>query len=75
VAERDAELFQIGRGQVRQDVGVNVTVAEPLLVALQPELPQPSRDVHAVPHAMVTAKHSYPSAGSGASDPIRGPHL
>ena len=36
MAERDAELFQIGLSQVRQDVGVNVTFAEPLLVPLQP---------------------------------------
>ena len=49
MAERDAEFFQIGLGHVRQDVRVNGTFAEPLLVPLEPQLPQPSRDVHKRP--------------------------
>lgn len=55
MAERDAELVQICLSQVRQDVGVDVAFAERLLVALQTKLAQPSRDVHTVPRAMVTA--------------------
>ena len=56
MAERDAELFQIGLSQVRQDVGVNGTFAESLLVPLQPQLPQPSRDVHAAPTKALALK-------------------
>ena len=70
MAERDAELFQIGLGQVRQDVGVNGTFAERLLVALQTKLSQPSRDIHAVPRAMVDCVERYQNNGSVAIDPF-----
>ncbi len=46
MAERDAEVLQVPIGELGQDVGYDVVVAERLLVALQPQLAQPSRDVH-----------------------------
>ena len=46
VAERNTELLEILIRQLRQDVGRDVVVPERRLVTLQPQLPQPSRDVH-----------------------------
>jgi hypothetical protein len=46
VAERDAEFFQIGFGQVRQDISVNIIVAERLFVPRQSQIPEPRRDIH-----------------------------
>jgi hypothetical protein len=40
---------KIVSSQLRQDLGVNLVLPERLLVALQPQLPQPSRDVHKRP--------------------------
>ena len=40
---------QIGLGEVRQDVRIDVVVAEGLLVALEPQPAQPSPDVHLAP--------------------------
>jgi hypothetical protein len=42
----DAKVFKIVRSQLGQDLGVNLVLPEGLLVALQPQLPQPSRYVH-----------------------------
>ena len=47
--ERQAELAQVGVGQLGQDVGRELGVAERLRVALQPEPAQPGRDVHVGP--------------------------
>ena len=46
---RDAELDQIGRGQMRQIAGVDVVVEERLEIAGQPELFQPPADKLRVP--------------------------
>ena len=61
VVKRDAELFQVGLGQVRQDVDVNVTLAKRLLVTLQPQLPQPSRNFHGVLVGVVIPWQSLPA--------------
>jgi hypothetical protein len=45
----DANVFEIVSSQLGQDLGVNLVLPERLLVALQPQLPQPSRDVHKSP--------------------------
>ena len=45
-AERQAELLEVLVGELRQDRGVDLVVAEHRLVALQAEAPEPSRDVH-----------------------------
>ena len=45
----DAKVFEIVSRQLGQDLGVNLVLPERLLVALQPQLPQPSRDVHKRP--------------------------
>ena len=47
VSEEHAELFEIGVGQVRQDVGVNSVLAERGLVLAEPQAPQPGSYVHA----------------------------
>jgi hypothetical protein len=53
MAKKDPEFFQVSVGQRGQDLGVDRVIAERLLVALQPEIVQPSRDVHDIlPHAM-----------------------
>ena len=48
MAEQDPELFQVSVGQLGQDLGVDRVLAERLLVALQPQIPQPSRDIHGI---------------------------
>ena len=45
----DANVFEIVSSQLGQDLGVNLVLPERLLIALQPQLPQPSRDVHEPP--------------------------
>jgi hypothetical protein len=42
----DAKFFQIVGRQLRQDAQVDLVLAEGLLVSLQPEAPQPARNVH-----------------------------
>ena len=49
VPERDAEFLEILVRQFGQDLGLDLVVLERLRVALQPQLPQPSRDVHKRP--------------------------
>ena len=51
----DAQVVQIVGGQRRQQLGVNRMLAERLLVALQPQLSQPCRDLHDVPRAVAVA--------------------
>ena len=46
MAEGDAEMLEILICQLRQDGGRDVVLSERLLIALQPQLPQPSADVH-----------------------------
>jgi hypothetical protein len=45
-AERQTELFEVLVGELRQDRGIDLVVAEHWLVALQTEALEPSRDVH-----------------------------
>ena len=57
----DAKVFEIVSGQLGQDLGVNLVLPERLLVALQPQLPQPSRDVHKPsPMGMVIVRRKLP---------------
>ena len=48
-AERQAELAQVVRGQLRQNLGVDLFVEERLRVAPQAQYAQPSLDVHPSP--------------------------
>ena len=50
ITQPHAELLEVGFGEFAQDVEVDRIVTERLLVALQPQLLQPSPDVHSVPH-------------------------
>jgi hypothetical protein len=45
----NAELLEIGLGQVRQQIDVDVVVPKRLLIAFQPQLVQPRRCVHQRP--------------------------
>ena len=45
----DAEILQIVRGQRRQEVDVDLVVPEGLLVSFQPQITQPSADIHLDP--------------------------
>jgi hypothetical protein len=49
VAERDAEPLQVGFGQIDEDVGVNIALAERCLVPRQSQVLEPRRDVHGDP--------------------------
>jgi hypothetical protein len=44
--ERNAEIVQVGGGQRGQQLDVNRMLVERLLVALQPQLQQPRRDIY-----------------------------
>ena len=62
-AERQAELLEVGFGQLGQHLPVDLVVAERLLVALQPQTAQPSGDVHgsSLDSAPCFALHSTPN--------------
>jgi hypothetical protein len=49
----DAKFLQIVGRQLRQDAQVDLVIAECLLVALQPEPPQPAPNVHSVVPTLV----------------------
>src|SRR5215467_6730280 len=53
--EADAEILQVVCGQLWQHCGVDRVVAKRLFVLLQPEVPEPRRNVHARPPDAVTA--------------------
>jgi hypothetical protein len=55
--------------QLGQDLGVNLVLPERRLIALQPQLPQPSRDIHKRPMGMVIACQSCQSDKSKANNP------
>ena len=57
MAEGNTQILEILICQLRQDGGRDVVVPERLLVALQPQLPQPSRDVHSVPLKAIKFSH------------------
>ena len=46
----DANVFEIVSSQLGQDLGVNLVLPERRLVAPQPQLAQPRRNVHDVHH-------------------------
>jgi hypothetical protein len=46
VPQKDAELFEISVGQIRQDLRVDFVFAERGFVLAETEVPQPSPDVH-----------------------------
>ena len=48
--ERDTEFLEVRVGQFRQDLSIDLGLLERLFVALQPQLAQPSRSIHNVPH-------------------------
>jgi hypothetical protein len=45
-AERDADLFEVGFGQVGQDVRVDLMLAEQGFILSEPDAVQPLGDVH-----------------------------
>ncbi len=51
----DPDVLEVVRRQLSQHLHVDVVVAERLLVALQPQIPQPGRNVHHSPHG----SHNY----------------
>ena len=64
----DANVFEIVSSQLGQNPGINLVVPECLLVALQPQLLQPSRDVHGIPHGVGHCRKRYQSGGSEATN-------
>ena len=46
----DANFLEVVSSQLGQDLGVNLVFPERLFVALKPQLPQPSRNVHGRPN-------------------------
>jgi hypothetical protein len=60
VAEGDPELLQVGVRQLGQHLGVEVILAERLLVPFEPETLEPSRDVHVAPVSAVSATYTNP---------------
>ena len=52
-SERDAEFLEVVVSQFGQDLGLDFAILEHLRIALQPQLPQPSRDVHPSPRAAI----------------------
>jgi hypothetical protein len=67
----DANVFEIVSSQFGQDLGVNLVLPERLLVALQPQLAQPKRDVHGVPSwGWVIGPQRYQSDGWEATKPF-----
>ena len=57
----DADVLEIVGSQLGQDACVNLVVPERLLIALQPQLPQPTRDIHEPsPMGMVIAGQKLP---------------
>jgi hypothetical protein len=54
VPERNAELLEIGFGQLRQDFRVDLVLAESRFVLAEADLLQPLADVHGrAPHGLV----------------------
>ena len=49
--DSDANVFEVVSSQLVQNLWVNLVLSERLFVALQPQLAQPCRDIHGVPHA------------------------
>jgi hypothetical protein len=45
--ERQAEPLQMGLGQLRQHLGVDLVLTERRLIPLQPQIAKPRRDIHA----------------------------
>ena len=67
----DAKVFEIVSRQLGQDLGVNLVLPKRLLVALQPQLPQPSRDVHKRPSSGGDrVANSYQSDGSEGHESV-----
>jgi hypothetical protein len=46
VPHRDAELFEVGLGQLGQDLVVDLVLAEHRLVLFEAQCPQPGGDIH-----------------------------
>ena len=49
MAEGNTKILEIPICQLRQDGGRDVVLPERLLIAVQPQIPQPSADVHPAP--------------------------
>ena len=49
MAEGNTKILEIPICQLRQDGGRDVVLPERLLIAVQPQFPQPSADVHPAP--------------------------
>jgi hypothetical protein len=45
-SERQAKLFEVGLGQIRQNIGLDFTVAKRAFILAEPEAAQPRPDVH-----------------------------
>jgi hypothetical protein len=70
---RDPDVFKILRGQVGQHFGIDVVIPKRVFVALQPQLPQPRRNVHGVPRkAIEIGTRHYQDDARRATDPLSG---
>ena len=49
-AQRDTEFLEVLVSQLSQDLGLDFAIPEHLRIALQPQLTQPSRNIHKRPH-------------------------
>ena len=65
----DPDVLEVARRELPQHLGVDVVVAERLLIALHPQLSQPSVDVHPAPARQWRRGH-YQDRNCATSNPL-----